>query len=99
MYDRESFETVASEIALWESAALRLPLPELQAMLADWHHDLAESLNAFNGLYLNHADHPDYDEPGSAFAHSIGEVTRRATAVAIFTLGITQRLHLAAQQN
>jgi hypothetical protein len=57
---------------------------------------LAESLNAFNGLYLNHADH---DEPGSAFAHSIGEVTRRATAVAIFTLGITQRLHLTAQQN
>ena len=96
MYDRESFETVASEIALWESAALRLPLPELQAMLADWHHDLAESLNAFNGLYLNHADH---DEPGIAFAYSIGEVTRRATAVAIFTLGITQRLHLAAQQN
>ena len=96
MYDRESFETVASEIALWESAALRLPLPELQAMLADWHHDLAESLNAFNGLYLNHADH---DEPGIAFAHSIGEVTRRATAVAIFTLGITRRLHPAAQQN
>ena len=84
MYDREAFENVASEIALWESAALRLPSPELRAMLADWQHELAESLNAFNGIYLNHADH---DEPGSAYAHSIGAVTRRATAVAIFTLG------------
>ena len=54
MYDRESFENVASEIAVWESAALRLPLPELRAMLADWQHDLAESLNAFNGIYLSH---------------------------------------------
>ncbi len=96
MYDRESFENVASEIALWESAALRLPLAEVRAMLADWQHDLAESLNGFNGIYLNHAD---YDEPDSAFAHSIGEVTRRATAIAIFTLGISQRLHLAAHQN
>ena len=96
MYDRESFENVASEIALWESAALRLPLPELRAMLADWQHDLAESLNAFNGIYLNHSDH---DEPDSAFAHSIGAVTRHATAVAIVTLGINQRVRLTAQQN
>ena len=96
MYDREAFEHVATDIALWESAALRLPLTQVRAMLADWQHDLAESLNAFNGIYL---DHPDQDEPDSAYAHSIGEVTRRATAVAIFTLGISQRLHQAAHQN
>ena len=29
MYDREAFETVATEIAQWESAAQQLPLPEL----------------------------------------------------------------------
>ena len=29
MYDREAFETVASEIAEWEIAAQQLPLPEL----------------------------------------------------------------------
>ena len=34
MYDRDAFETVASDITLWESAALRLPLPELHALLA-----------------------------------------------------------------
>ena len=66
-------------------------------MLADCQHDLAESLNAFNGIYLNHADH---DEPPTALTRSPrGQVTRQATAMAIFTLGITQRLHLAAQQN
>ena len=65
-------------------------------MPANWQNDLAESLNAFNAS--TSATHDD-DEPGSAFAYSIGEVTRRATAMAIFTLGIAQRLHLAAQQN
>ena len=75
MYDREAFENVASEIAVWESAALRLPLPELRAMLADWQHDLAESLNAFNGIYLNHDDH---DEPDRRFRalHRCGHPAR-----------------------
>ena len=30
---------------------------------------------------------------------ALGQVTRRATAMAIFTLGIAQRAHLAAHQN
>ena len=30
---------------------------------------------------------------------ALGQVTRRATAMAIFTLGIAQRAHLTAHQN
>jgi hypothetical protein len=65
-------------------------------MLADSQHELAESLNAFNGIYLNHADG---NESTDTFALAIGEVTRRATAMAIFALGLRQRLHEAAHQN
>ena len=35
MYDRDAFETVATDIALWEGAALSLPLAQVRAMLAD----------------------------------------------------------------
>jgi len=96
MYDSDAFETVASDIALWEGAALLLPLAQVRAILADSQHELAESLNAFNGIYLNHADG---NESADAFTQAIGEVTRRATAMAIFTLGLSQRLHQAARQN
>ena len=93
MYDREAFNSVATDIDLWQSAALQLPLPELSAIAATWQNSLAEGLNTFNDIYA--------DAPGDAdaFAHAIGEVTRRATATAILALGIAQRLHLAAQQN
>ena len=37
--------------------------------------------------------------PASGLAQALGGVARRATATAIFTLGIAQRVHLAAQQN
>ena len=50
MSDREAFETVASEIAEWELVAQQLPLPELYAVAATCQNDLAESLNAFNGI-------------------------------------------------
>jgi len=96
MYDRDAFENVATDIALWESAALSLPLAQVRAMLADSLHELAESLNAFNGIYLTHADG---HESADAFAQAIGEITRRATVMAIFTLGLRQRLHEAAHQN
>jgi hypothetical protein len=96
MYDRDAFEHVATDIALWESAALSLPLSQVRAMLADSQHELAESLNAFNGIYLNQ---PDGSQPAESFALAIGEVTRRATEMAIFTLALRQRLHEAAHQN
>ena len=88
MYDHDAFETVATDIALWEGAALSLPLAQVRAMLADSQHELAESLNAFNGIYLNRTD---CEESADAFTQAIGEVTRRATAMAIFALGVSQR--------
>jgi hypothetical protein len=96
MYDRDAFEIVATDIALWEGAALSLPLAQVRAMQADSQRELAESLNAFNGIYLNRAG---TGEPADAFTLAIGEVTRRATAMAIFTLGLSQRTHQAAHQN
>ena len=95
MYN-DDCDGIATDIALWESVALRLPLPEVSAMLAASQLDLAESLNTFNEVYLSH---PDPDKSGLTLAQAIGGVARRATATAIFTLGIAQRTHLAAQQN
>ena len=43
--------------------------------------------------------HHDGDDPSNEFMYAIGEVARRATAMAIFALAIAQRLHLAAQHN
>jgi hypothetical protein len=96
MFDREAFENVAADIELWENAALTLPLPEVRAMQAEVQNYLAESLNAFNQACRNYADHDGSDD---AFAQTIGEVTRRATAMAIFTLGLSQRTRMVAQQN
>ena len=96
MSDREAFETVASEIAEWELAAQQLPLPELYAVATTCQNDLAESLNSFSKTCLSH---DDGEEPTAEVMRSLGQVTRRATAMAIFTLGISQRLHLAAHQN
>ena len=96
MSDREAFETVASEIAQWELVAQQLPLPELYAVATACQNDLAESLNAFNGICTSH---DDGQEPSTEVMRALGQVTRRATAMAIFTLGIAQRAHLAAHQN
>ena len=96
MSDREAFETVASEIAEWELVAQQLSLPELYAVATACQNDLAQSLNAFNGICLSHDDD---DEPSTEIIRALGQVTRRATAMAIFTLGIAQRAHLTAHQN
>ena len=94
MPDRESFTRVADDIAEWQTAALHLPLPEVQAMTSIWQNSLIESLNDFNASY---ARHDGGGEPPSQ--ESIVEVVRRATALAIFAVGASQRLHLAAHQN
>ena len=65
-------------------------------MMAIWQNDLIESLNAFNASYTCHHDG---DDPSDEFRYAIGEVARRATAMAIFALAAAQRLHLAAQHN
>ena len=93
MPDRESFTHVAADIAEWQNAALQLPLPEVQAMTSIWHNSLIESLNDFNASYDSGG------EPPSEFEESVIEVVRRATALAIFAVGATQRLRLAAHQN
>jgi hypothetical protein len=97
MDDREALASVADDLAAWQVAAQRLPLAELSAMVATWQNELAESLNAFNEVYLD----DECGETADVIASALGQVTRRATAMAIFTLGISQRLgpHLAAQQN
>jgi hypothetical protein len=97
MYDdREAFDNVAAEIDLWESAARELPLPDLRAVMATWQDSLAESLDAFNDIY---ADRDESGQCAASFAQAIAAVTRRATATAIFALGLSQRVSQAAQQN
>ncbi len=96
MSDREAFETVASEIAEWELVAQQLTLPELYTIAATCQNDLAQSLNAFNDICTSH---DDGQEPTAEIMRALGQVTRRATAMAIFTLGIAQRAHLTAHQN
>jgi len=95
MYDRDDFDSIATAIAAWQLAAQQMPLPDLTAMVASCQNDLANSLNAFNDLCGNRADHV----PADTFATAIGAIARQATATAIFTLGISQRVYLAAQQN
>ena len=96
MYDREAVESAATDIALWEHAALELPLAEVRAVLADCQHDLAERLNEFNDIYL---DGSGQDVPTDTLQHAIGEVARQSTATAIFALALCTRTHVAAHQN
>ena len=96
MYDHELVLGVATEIIVWQSAAQQLPLPELRDMLATWQRSLAENLDTLNGIY---ADHGRHHECTDVIQHAIADVTRSATAAAIYTLGISQRAQQAAHQN
>ena len=94
--DHEAFDYIATRITDWERAAHELPLPDLRAMAANSQDDLAHSLDAFHGLF---AEHDDCPECAAALAAALGTIARQATAAAIFALGLTQRVRLAAQQN
>lgn len=96
MHDHQTVVTVTAEIIAWQAAAQQLPLPDLRAILATWQDDLAASLDALNGIYADHGSHHECTE---VIKHALGEVTRSATAAAIFTLGLTQRARQAAHQN
>ena len=96
MNDRDAVHLVATDITAWELASERLPMPELSAMVTRWQTSLTESLYAFNEAYGTYAD---CDESADLLKTALGEVTRRATAVAIFTLAITYRARKAAQRN
>ena len=96
MDNRESCDTLAAVIAEWQLAAQELPLTELCGLVAEWQTSLAESLDNFNDLYLNHAD---CDGSADMIALALGAVAKRATAVAIFTLGIACRADQYAHPN
>jgi hypothetical protein len=96
--ERHAFSTVADEITGWQAAAQQLPLDELCQIALDCQHDLAVSLNAFNDICT---DPGDGGLPSAEATRAMGDVTRVATAMAIFYLGIAARTsaHLTAQQN
>jgi hypothetical protein len=94
--DHEAVDYIATSITDWQRAAQELPLPDLRATVATCQDNLAHSLNAFNGIF---ADHDECQECAAALAASVGTVARQATAAAIFALGLSQRVRLAAQQN
>jgi hypothetical protein len=96
VYDHETVVGVATEIIAWQDAARQLPLADLRAIQATWQHDLAQDLDALNEAYAGHGSHHECTD---VLAHAIGQVTRSATATAIFTLGISQRAQHIAHQN
>ena len=95
MYDREAVDNIAAAIIEWQALAQQAPLPDLTAVMAACQNDLADSLNAFNQVYLD----DQCGESAAAMTQAIGAIARRATAAAIFALGISQRVYLATQQN
>ena len=88
----ESIHDVATEIALWQGAALQLPLRDVKDMASSSLNCLAETLNAFNKTYLDEAQADD------VLLKAVMDVARQATAAANFTLGANQRTWLAAQR-
>jgi hypothetical protein len=96
MYDHEHVARLAVSIITWESAAQRLPLPDLRDLLAARQDALALSLGALHVIYAGHGEHP---ECADMVQGALGDVARNATAAAIFALGISQRAQQAARQN
>jgi hypothetical protein len=95
MDDREAFDNIATAIVAWQIAAQQLPLAELAAVVANCQDDLAQSLDSFNVLYGDHADHV----PADTIKETVGAIARQAISAAIFALGISVRAHRAAHQN
>jgi hypothetical protein len=83
----------AAEITIWQAIAQQLPLPELMEMADDSRNGLAHSLNNLNDICQDTWPDPD------VLARAVTEVARRATAAAIFTLGLCQRRHQEAALN
>jgi hypothetical protein len=97
MYDREAAESCATDIVLWQSAAQQMLLTEVRAVMAQLQHDLANALDAFNGIYPDTGDDTPVDT--DTLKAAISEVAQQATCTAIFALALSQRTHLAAHQN
>jgi len=95
MDDREALDNIATAIVAWQIAAQQMPLAELTAVVANCQDDLAQSLDSFNALYSEPADHV----PADTIKETLGAIARQATSAAIFALGISVRAHRVAQQN
>ncbi len=95
MNDRDAFDNIATAIIAWQVAAQQMPLAELTAVVANCQDDLAQSLDSFNALYGDHADHV----PADTIQQAVGAIARQAMSIAIFTLGISVRAHRIAHQN
>ena len=96
MADRKvtlNMDQIATDIALWQGVTLELPICEVRGMVSPSQQGLIDILNEYNQVYL------DDDHTEEAFAVVISEVIRRATATAIFTLGVTWRTRQAAPSN
>jgi hypothetical protein len=93
MSEDEPLDDVATEIALWQGTALKLPLGEVQDLASRLLNHLACVLNEFNNTYL------DEQRSEDALAAAVTEVARQATAAAIFTLGASQRTWQEAALN
>jgi hypothetical protein len=96
MADRDfilNIDSIATDIALWQGVALELPVCEVRDLVSPSQHGLADSLTAFNQVYL------DDQHTDDALAAAVSEVIRRATATAIFTLGATWHTHRTAPSN
>ena len=96
--DREATYFVAGEIARWQDDAQRLPLVDVRAILIDRQDDLTVALENFNQALRAASEHGD-DCQTEALSQSTTQIFRQATAAAIFALGLSQRVRLAAQQN
>ena len=95
MDDHEAFDNIATAILAWQVAAQQMPLDELTAMVANCQDDLAQSLDSFNALYDDHADHV----PAGTLQKALGAIARQATSAAIFTLGISSAPSRRRSQN
>jgi hypothetical protein len=86
-------DDMAAQITLWQGVAQQLPLAEVQDMASQLVNHLGCILNDFNEIYS------DEQRSEDALAAAVLEVTRQATAAAIFTLGASYRTRQEAAFN
>jgi hypothetical protein len=98
-HDHDTLRDVANEITAWQHVAQHHPLPEVNDLALASLASLCQLLNEFNTTVRHYCLGQNQDD--DALAHAVSEVARHATAAAIFTLGLNQRVQitLAAETN
>jgi hypothetical protein len=94
-HDHQTVRETVDEIMMWQHAAQHLPLTDVNGTAVDLLNELAAILNTFNVTCRVQ------DQADDVLAPAVMEVARQATAVAIFMLGLNQRVrfNLAAELN